>query len=227
MARPGWTDHGDAPACLSRRHHDELAPTRVAPGLRICAGCRDQVEDELVELPALFEICAYMLTPRPQRMRERVRGNQQHGIVLRDAVVSIRSEILGVLASWCGLVSSEREVPSPDELAIRRLASYLAVHLQWLCGHPAAPDFVDELTDLSSSVNEALRPGVGFRVPVGRCLRPGCDQVVHAEAHREGGEPYEVSCEAGHVWAPEHWLSLWGQQNGESTSSSPSPETAE
>ncbi|HWM02861.1 MAG TPA: hypothetical protein VNP92_11050 [Actinophytocola sp.] len=217
----------EAPACGSRRHSDEVEPTKVAPGLRICAGCRDQVEDDLVELPSLFEICAYMLTPRPQRLRERVSGNQPHGIVLRDAVVSVRSEILGVLAAWCGLVASERKVPGPDELAIRKLASFLAIHLHWLCGHPAAPDFADELTDLSTSVSQALKPNLGFRVPVGPCPREGCNRLVHAEAHREGGEPYEVSCEAGHVWAPENWLSLWGRGGESPSASSPSPEPAE
>ena len=134
--------------------------------------------------------------------------------MLRDAVVSVRSEILGVLAAWCGLVTTERGVLGPDELAIRKLVGFLAIHLHWLCQHPAAPDFVDELTDLADAANEAMRPETGFRVAVGTCLRPDCDRTVFAEAHREGAEPYEVSCEAGHVWAPEHWLALRGRRNG-------------
>jgi len=218
-----------APRCRSQRHED-AGPAPVVPGLRICADCRDRVEDELVALPALFEMCAYMLDPRPHRMREWVSGHQPRGITLREAVVTVRTEIFGVLASWCGLVSTERQVPGPDELAVRKLASFLAIHLHWLCAHPGAPDLVDELTDLANAVSEALRPNAGFRVAVGQCLRAGCDRAVHAEAYREGGEPYEVSCEAGHVWAPEHWLSLWNQQNtnknGEKQDS-PTPEGAE
>ncbi|MCT2583744.1 hypothetical protein [Actinophytocola gossypii] len=231
MASGARRTNGTAPRCESRRH-DEAGPAPVVPGLRICADCRDRIEDELVALPALFEMCAYMLDPRPHHlMRERVSGHRPRGIALREAVVTVRTEIFGVLASWCSLVSNEREVPGPDELAVRKLASFLAIHLHWLCAHPAAPDLVDELTDLANAVSEALRPNAGFRVAVGECLHPGCDRTVHAEAHREGGEPYEVSCEAGHVWAPEHWLSLWAQQNrsrnGEKDASKRAPEGAE
>jgi hypothetical protein len=206
--------NGGASRCPSRRHEQD-GPSPVVPGLRICADCRNRVEDELVALPALFETCAYMLDPRPQRIRERVSGSRPQGIALKDAVVTVRSEILGVLTSWCGLVGAERGVPGPDELVVGKLASFLAIHLQWLCAHEAAPDLVDELTDLSAAVNEALQPDTGFRVAVGRCLRPGCEEVVHAEAHRENGTPYEVSCAAGHVWAPEHWLTLGQQQDDE------------
>lgn len=222
-------NNGATPRCRSRRH-EETGPAPVAPGLQICPDCRDRVEDELVALPALFEMCAYMLDPRPHRIRERVSGHQSRGITLREAVVTVRTEIFGVLASWCGLVSTEREVPGPDELSVRKLASYLAIHLHWLCAHQAAPDLVDELSELADAVSEALRPNAGFRVAVGQCPTPDCDRVVHAEAYREGGEPYEVSCEAGHVWAPEHWLSLWSQQNAKTDGEkedSPAPEGAE
>lgn len=201
------------PTCRGRRHKPGEAPLR-APGLCICPECRDAVEEILIELPALFELCAHALDLRPTEPRERVSGHRPRGIVLRDSVVSVRSEILGVLASWCGLVTAERGVLAPDALDIRKLVGFLAVHLHWLCQHPAAPDFVDELVDLTDAANEAMRPETGFRVAVGACLRPDCDRTVYAEAHREGEEPYEVSCEAGHVWAPEHWLLLRGKQNG-------------
>lgn len=213
--------------CMSRRHDGEPVPAPVAPGLRLCATCRDHVEAELVDLPVLFEVCADMLDPRPHWIRERVSGNAPHGIVLRDAVVKVRSEILGVLASWCGLVAGERGVTGPDVLDIRTLARFLAVHVQWLCAHPAAPDLVNELTDLAKAVDEALRPSGGFRVTVGSCPRPGCGRPVHAEAHREGGEPYEVCCEAGHLWTPDQWLLLWGQQAGGARDRGSSPSSAE
>lgn len=204
-------DFGDQPTCRSRRHESGAAPLLV-PGLYICPPCRDIAEETLIELPSLFEMCAHLLDLRPNGLRERVSGHRPHGIVLRDAVVSVRSEILGVLASWCGLVISERGVPGPDELAIRKLVGFLGIHLQWLFQHPMAPDLVDELTDLSEAVSLALRPETGFRVAVGICPNPECERPVFAEAHREGAEPYEVACDAGHVWAPEHWLSLRGRR---------------
>jgi hypothetical protein len=204
---------GDQPTCRSRRHEPGKAPL-LAAGMAICPTCRDLAEATLIDLPGLFELCAHALDLRPNEPRERVSGHWPRGIVLRDAVVSVRTEILGVLAAWCGLVTTERGVLAPDELDIRKLVGFLAIHLHWLFQHPAAPDFVDELTDLTEAANEAMKPETGFRVAVGTCLRPDCDKTVYAEAHREGGEPYEVSCEAGHVWAPEHWLTLRGKQNG-------------
>lgn len=205
--------HDDQPTCRSRRHEPGQAPLR-ASGIQICSICRDLAESALIELPELFELCAHALDLRPNGPRERVSGNRPHGIVLRDTVVTARSDILGVLASWCGLVTTERGVLGPDELDIRKLVGFLAIHLHWLCQHLAAPDFVDELTDLTDAATEAMRQETGFRVEAGTCLHPDCDRTVYAEAHREGTEPYEVSCEAGHVWAPEHWLSLRGKQNG-------------
>jgi hypothetical protein len=206
-------DTDDQPTCRSRRHEPGTAPLR-APGLAICAACRDVAEETLIELPELFELCAHALDLRPTEPRERVSGHRPRGIVLRDTVVSVRSEILGVLAAWCGLVTAERGVLAPDMLDIRKLVTFLAIHVHWLCQHPAAPDFVDELTDLTGAAAEAIRPETGFRVAVGTCLRPDCDRTVYAEAHREDADPYEVSCEAGHVWAPEHWLFLRGKRNG-------------
>lgn len=215
----------EQPVCVSRRHTGTAAPVPVAPGLRICADCRDSVEDRLVDLPVLFELSADMLDPRPRWPRERVSGQRTlRGIVLRDAVVSVRADILGVLVSWCGLVAAERGVPGPTDLAIRRITKFLAVHVHWLCGHPAAPDLVDELTDLAAAVDAAVHQETGFRVRVGPCPKPGCAEFVDAEAHREGAEPYEVSCAAGHVWAPESWLSMWYGQNGQARDTGPRSE---
>jgi hypothetical protein len=209
-------DHGhdDQPTCRSRRHEPGNAPLLIA-GMGICPACRSVAEETLIELPALFELCAHALDLRPNEPRERVSGHRPRGIVLRDEVVSVRSEILGVLAAWCGLIAAERGVLGPDELDVRKLVGFLAIHLQWLCQHLTAPDFVDELADLTEAATVAVGPDTtGFRVAVGACLHPDCDRIVYAEAHREGAAPYEVSCEAGHVWAPEHWLALRGRRNG-------------
>jgi hypothetical protein len=214
VSHPDDNGHDDQPTCRSRRHEPGKAPLR-ASGIQICSICRDLAESALIELPELFELCAHALDLRPNGPRERVSGNRPHGIVLRDAVVTARSDILGVLAAWCGLVTTERGVLGPDELDIRKLVGFLAIHLHWLCQHLAAPDFVDELTDLTDAATQAMRQeSTGFRVAAGTCLRGDCDRTVYAEAHREGTEPYEVSCEAGHVWAPEHWLSLRGKPTG-------------
>lgn len=203
-----WCD--DQPTCPSRRHEPGRAPLR-APGLGICPLCRDLTEKALVDLPELFEMCALVIGLRSTEPPERVTGHRPHGIV-RDGDVSVRLDILGVLAAWSNLVTAERAVTGPDEFAVRKLVGFLAIHVHWLCGHPGAADFADEVTGLADAADEAVRSETGFRVAAGDCPHPGCDRTVYAEAHRQGAEPYEVSCEAGHVWAPRHWLALRGKR---------------
>jgi hypothetical protein len=222
-AAPG--DGREDDGCRSARHDVELYPPPVSGGRTICTGCRDQVEEDLVELPVLYELCAHMLDLRRHQLRERVSGHRPSGIALNEAVVTVRTTILGVLASWCGLVSAERGVTGPDELSIRRLTTFLSIHLTWLTEHTSAPDLVDELMAITASAHEVLRPRSGGAVTLGPCARPGCAELVRAEGYVEGGSPYRVTCAAGHVWAPDQWLLMWGGPNR--TKRNPSPEGAE
>lgn len=219
-ADDGYQDH----VCRSLRHKDTLYPPELSGTHTICAGCRERLEEDLLELPALYELCAHMLDPRRQHLGERVSGRRPRGIALNEAVVTVRTDILGVLASWCGLVSVERAVPGPDELGIRQLTTFLTIHLGWLTEHPSAPDFVDEVVDISTSAQELLHPSTGGPLTLGQCARPGCEEIVRAAGYTDGEPPYRLSCAAGHAWAPDEWLLLWGS-NGHKRK--PSPEGAE
>jgi hypothetical protein len=195
--------------CPSRRHDDLDRRPDAGRGIVVCAACRDQAEEALIEMPEWYEICAHVLDlRRPPQLRERVNGHRPRGIVLRDAVVTVRSDMLGVLASWCGLVVAERGVTGPDELDIRRLTGFLAIHLNWLLAHPAAPEMVDELGELVRAARDVVHPPTGFRTELGRCTEPGCSAIVRAEGPIEGGEPSRVGCDAGHEWGPDQWLLL-------------------
>lgn len=195
-------DNEEGALCLSQRHGG--IPSRTVPGLAICAECRKDAEESLLELPVLYDMCAYVLDARHTQPRERVSGRRPGGIVLRDAVVSIRSDILGVLASWCGLVTSERGVSGPDELSIPRLSTFVLIHFGWLTAHSAGPDFADELTLLADRAREVLQPEPRAEMDLGPCTHPGCGWTVRAEGH----PPTRVRCDAGHEWPPEKWLLL-------------------
>lgn len=214
MTRTASKYFRDGRTCGSRRHHGQDDPPRVGRGLQICVDCRNQVEEHLVGLPEWYEICAHMLDICRPQLRERVSGHRPHGIVLRDAVVTVRSDILGVLASWCGLVVGERGVPGPDELSIRELVTFIAIHLNWLTEHLAAPDLVDELEELSRAARAVVQPSNGSHVELGHCAESGCDAVVRAE-RPNGQDQDRVACDAGHVWRPEQWLLLKGHQHEE------------
>jgi hypothetical protein len=199
--------------CRSLRHKDALYPAELSGRRTICAGCRERLEEDLLELPALYELCAHMLDLRRHHLGERVGGHRPRGIALNEAVVTVRTDILGVLASWCGLVSVDRAVPGPDELGIRQLTTFLTIHLGWLSEHPSAPDLVDEVMEIATSAQELLRPRAGSPLTLGQCARPGCEEVVRAEGYVDGEPPYRLSCAAGHAWAPNEWLLLWGGSN--------------
>ncbi|HEV2778610.1 MAG TPA: hypothetical protein VGX25_04345 [Actinophytocola sp.] len=174
--------------------------------------CRDRLENDLVGLPTWYESCADYLDYRHHRFVERVNGRQPRGIVLSDAVVTIRSDILSTLASWCSLVVDERGVVGPNQLDIRALATFLVIHFTWLTAYPAAPDLVDELADLTEAARGVVLPSNHFRTEVGVCDQPGCGQMVYAESYSEEDQvPYRVACEAGHAWPPDQWLLLRGR----------------
>ncbi len=225
--RPDETDYQ---TCTSRRHDPGTAPP-LTRDLRICTGCREVIEEALIELPALFEMCADVLDLGLSDLRELVSETRQRGINLCETAVSVRSQILDALVAWSWFVTSARGVRGPGEYAIRELVSFLCVHLQWLCQHPGAPALVDELTDLTAAVTASLGQNTYVRAEVGTCPLPACEATVYAEAPREGAEAYEVACEAGHVWAPHRWLALRDQQNKNEARNdndrSPRPENAE
>ncbi len=212
----------DRPACQSRRHRGQSRPTPVGAWMAVCLGCRDQAEEDLIELPGWYDLCAHVLDLRRPQLEERVSGSRPRGIVLREAVVTTRSNILGVLASWCGLVVGERGVTAPDEPCIRKLTTFLVIHLNWLAGHPAAPDLVDELGVLVQSARQVVRPDEGVLVELGRCARSGCGELVRAESGTEDQLSYRVSCDAGHVVAPAEWLLLRGRRGLDQSRSAPS-----
>ncbi len=139
--------HEDAPPCRTKLHHTYSPP--VIPGLQICSDCRDQLENDLVELPGWYDSSADYLDFRSSRGTDRRRA---------DALVSVRSEILSTLGSWCDTVAEERGVLPPNELDIRQRATFLIIHFTWLTAHHAVPDLVDKLAGLTEAVRTVVRP---------------------------------------------------------------------
>lgn len=178
-------------------------------GRRLCVQCLDALRKELTRLPALYRDCERTLVSRRQRSLERVRGGRPNGIHLNEDVVSTRSDIIAVLASWVAMVAEERGATPPKHRHVTKLVAFLVRHLDWLTSHPAIGDFSSEIADLAEAAEGVVDPSSAFRMSLGPCGEPGCDRAVHATMRADAkATAYQVRCEAGHEWQPHQWLSL-------------------
>ncbi len=196
-------------ACMGHGDAGQQQPHQAAPGLRLCWGCRHTARSDLIRLPVLYKDCERVLTPRRQGYEKKVSGRRLNGISLDDTAVTVRSDIVDVLASWSGLVVDERGVTGPDKREVAQLVGFLDSHLDWLVAHPAAHDFADEIAALVNAARDVIDPDPTLRMELGRCAESGCGHMMYATIRAEN-EPrrHTVSCEAGHVWQPQQWLLL-------------------
>ncbi|WP_260478767.1 helix-turn-helix domain-containing protein [Kibdelosporangium aridum] len=159
-------------------------------------------DDALLALPLLYSRCEVAMQPvRAGGVVREHTGRRATGLPLREAAFDVRARILGVLASWAGLVSAERGVPAPRR-TVPELARFLAVHRDWLVDHPGGADFVDELSELVASAIEVLQEP-GYAVLAGNCPIDGCQAPVRVQPSGAA-----VGCEAGHELRPMRWLGL-------------------
>ena len=197
-----------APGCVRARSGSP--PRRAESGLLLCSGCRDRIGTDLAELPTLYDDCETLLTAAPKALTEKVSGRVATDLPLNETVVSVRSDIVVTLASWAGLIASERAVTRPARRDVGMLAAFITLHLDWLLRHPAAGDFADEVTALAKTARRAAQPGARIHLDLGKCVQPGCESVMFATTHGEGGAALtgHVRCESGHVWKAHEWLPL-------------------
>lgn len=176
------------------------------------------MRDELRGLPEVYQECEGILVRTPQGAAvERVNRTKRAGTTLNERAVQVRTDILAVLASWCGLVADERAVPRPERREVAHLVDYLDRHLDWLATHPAAADFAGELSTVTRAAQAVLDPDPTVRTELGTCGEVGCEQPVYATFRGESPVP-QVGCTAGHVWQPHQWL-LLGQRMARGTGS--------
>ena len=186
-----------------------LAKGEIFHGLRLCASCRNSLASRLASLPEMYRACEDKLEVGRQHSIEVVRGRRPTGIRLDDKTVAVRSDTMGVLSSWCGLVIEERAVAAPGRLDVLALASFLHAHLDWLASHDVAADFAGEIAGLIVSIRKVLNPAQVRTIDLAPCPRDGCGRMVRASIstaqHRSAPQ---VCCDAGHTWPPRQWLAL-------------------
>jgi hypothetical protein len=169
----------------------------------------ETVAEDLAVLPRLYDACEAVLGGRRRHFADdRVRGGLSRGLNLHEGALRARSRMLTVLASWSGLVASERGVSPPRRREVGVLAPFLLSHVDWLTGHPAAGDFAEEIAAVVADARQVSRVDSSVRRDVGRCSRAACSRPVWATLRT--GDPVSVRCEAGHDLPAHQWLLLGG-----------------
>jgi hypothetical protein len=170
----------------------------------------ERLRADLCHVLTLHEETERALVRTPASLRQRVSGSRSVGIVLDDEAVAVRSAIRALLLSWTRLVADERGVPAVTDTEVRGLLRFLVVHLEWLAGHPAGPDFADEVAELLASAGRGA--AAEQAVPLGPCPQPGCGGTLRAPtAAATAGQPAaarQVRCEYGHGVPPRQWFLL-------------------
>lgn len=186
-----------------------LAKGEIFHGLRLCASCRNLLATHLGSLPQMYQACEQALEVHRQHSIKVVRGRRPAGICLDDETVAVRSNMIGVLSSWCEMIVEERGATRPRSLDVRILASFLRVHLDWLATHTVAPDFAVEIAGLVMSVRKVLNPAQVRTIDLAPCPRDGCGRMVRVSISTvQRRSAPRVCCDAGHTWQPRQWLDL-------------------
>lgn len=176
-------------------------------GARVCANCLSRLAETLRQLPVLYARCGELLQGERTRRVPRARGGRREGIVLNDALVEARAEVLALTVLWAAMVVDEARPPRRPRREVQTLVDFLLEYFDWLATHPAIADAVDEFAELHALVHRTIDPGPN-RIELGRCDRPGCDHLVYAQLAASVPGNRLVSCPAGHTAQPHQWLGL-------------------
>lgn len=195
---------------MVRQQFGEEACGRLPmPGLRVCSTCRKRIQKSLFELPKLYLACEANLA-RPQRPMnaERVSGTASRGLPINEAAAKARTGLVRVAAAWAGLVADEFDTARPRSPGVEDVTAFLTRHLDRLLAHPAAGDFVSEISTVVRAARRAAYGGTVRRLDVGSCTHAGCDSRIMVRIHGHDGTPHHVLCDAGHAWPAQQWLML-------------------
>jgi hypothetical protein len=181
----------------------------VRPGLRLCANCTDTLTADLRMLPGLYDECGRVLGGS-DRPREKTSGGAMPGLPFNATAADVRSEILGILASWSALVAEERHMRPPGRQA-GPLAAFLAGHAEWLAAHTAAAEASQELASVARWAGHVAFRDSFRRVRIGPCVEAACPgELVAFLRSPDPASLAQIVCssDSGHAWPGDQWLRL-------------------
>lgn len=198
--------------CVAPRQQSENGERcgrQSAPGLRVCAACRQRIRGTLAELPQLYLACESTLGRQPRSMMaEKVSGSRLPSLPINERAATARTDLVRVMAAWAGMAADEFDLTGPSPYAVDKLATFLSRQLDRLLSHPAAGDFVAELSSVAGAARRAAHGDSDRRLDVGCCTHVGCDSRITVRIHGHDPTPHHVRCDAGHTWPPQQWLQL-------------------
>ncbi|WP_280469844.1 hypothetical protein, partial [Nocardia brasiliensis] len=101
------------PTCRSAVAIETLRSTPPADDVRVCPDCVSRFFETLRQLPVLYARCGELLQGERNRRMAPARGGLRQGIVLKDALVEARTEVLALATSWAAMVVDEARPPRP------------------------------------------------------------------------------------------------------------------
>lgn len=132
-----------AELCVDIRHRrgeDEYCQRLALDGLYLCHGHKREMGRLIAEMPARYDDLDRALTPSGGG-----RGGGAPGLFIDEAAADLRSDMAGLLASWCAVVVDERGVTPPASEEIWRTAPWLTIHIDWCAAQEFAGDMLAEL----------------------------------------------------------------------------------
>lgn len=188
-------------------------PHLSAPGRRFCTACHQELNTALSSLPTAYTQSEAALLPHGvSSVRKGGKDSRPTGISLNEEVITFRSDLIAVLASWADLVVNERSTSKPTARRPDALVPFLLIHLDWLAAHPAAGEFAEEIRQLTRRAHHVIHNRHHPVVRIGNCLHPDCDAPINTLASPAGSQGLlNISCTAGHSWKPHEWLLLHKQ----------------
>lgn len=199
----------EAADCRRNQQSGKLEPRVAAPGQRLCTHCRSRLREDLTSLPGLYDSCEDALTPTIPALTERVTsGRSRQGIKLNEAALQARADMLPVLASWAGVIISERGVAGPRQREARPLTAFLRLHLDWLAAHPAAAECAGEIRRVANIARSAIRPMPVVQRDLGPCPMSDCTEHVRVSVRDDSRPDAHGALRGKHAVPPSQWLML-------------------
>ena len=214
---------------LPRRHAEGCTndtcrgclPALAQDGLRLCPLHTTRISTDALRIAELDHEIEEVLA-RSGRVGERTSGTADHGTVLNDRAVEVRTEIRHTLVAWCRLVAEERGIHLPPN-HLDAMAAYLATHHVWLAAHKTANDSSDELSSLARRAYSAAYPNPPIVVRIGHCPKPDCPGELTALVRQQDSMlPSGITCswwdelkdktdQEPHQWSADQWHALGRQ----------------